>query len=225
MKIGIVVFPGSNCDRDCLRAVRLSGMTPVLLWHKDVDLAGVDAIILPGGFSYGDYLRCGAIASHSRVMRAVKEAAGKGMPVLGICNGFQILTEAGLLPGVLMRNRGLSFICDTVRIRLDSTQTPFTRLGKKNAVYKLPIAHMEGNYFIAADGLKSLQDNDQIVFRYVDADGKPSDVGNPNGALFNIAGIANAQRNVVGLMPHPERVCEELLGGTDGRFFFESLRN
>jgi phosphoribosylformylglycinamidine synthase len=223
MKIGIVAFPGSNCDRDCLRAAKLHGLTPVFLWHKQADLAGVDAVILPGGFSYGDYLRCGAIASHSPVMTAIKRAAGQGMPVLGICNGFHILTESGLLPGVLMRNRGLSFICDTVVIRLESTQTPFTRRGKKGAVYRLPIAHMEGNFFIDPDGLKRLEDNDQIVFRYVDAAGKPTEAGNPNGALANIAGVTNAARNVVGLMPHPERVCEDLLGGTDGKFFFESL--
>jgi phosphoribosylformylglycinamidine synthase len=185
------------------------------LWHKANDLKGSDVIILPGGFSYGDYLRCGAIASHSPIMQSVIAAAGKGMPVIGICNGFQILTESGLLPGVLMRNKGLSFICDAVNVRLESTRTPFTRKGKKAANYRIPIAHMEGNYFIDDGGLKKLQDNDQIVFRYASE--------NPNGAIDNIAGICNKQGNVLGLMPHPERVCHADLGGTDGKFFFESL--
>lgn len=215
MKTGIVVFPGSNCDHDCEKAIRLVAKSQtVFLWHKDTDLKGVDVIILPGGFSYGDYLRCGAMASHSPMMKSVKEAAARGMPVIGICNGFQILTESGLLPGVLMRNRGLSFICDFVHVRLESNRTPFTRKGKKGQVSRIPIAHMEGNYFIDDDGLKRLQDNDQIVFSYIE---------NPNGARHNIAGICNVAGNVLGLMPHPERVCDADLGGTDGRFFFESL--
>lgn len=216
MKIGIVVFPGSNCDRDCERAARqVARADTCFLWHKDADLKNCDAIILPGGFSYGDYLRCGAIASHSPIMKEVIAAANRGMPVIGICNGFQILTESGLLPGVLMRNRDLSFICENTKIRLESSNTPFTRRGKKGSSYTIPIAHMEGNYFIEDDGLKRLQDNDQIVFRYVGE--------NPNGARDDIAGICNEKRNVLGLMPHPERVCDEALGGIDGRFFFESL--
>lgn len=216
MKIGIVIFPGSNCDRDCERAARrVAKAQTVFLWHKDTDLQGSDVVILPGGFSYGDYLRCGAIASHSPIMKSVMVAAGKGTPVIGICNGFQILTESGLLPGVLMRNQGLSFICDRTTIRLESTRTPFTRRGKSAATYRIPIAHMEGNYFIDEAGLKKLQDNDQIIFRYASE--------NPNGAIDNIAGICNERGNVLGLMPHPERVCDEDLGGTDGKFFFESL--
>lgn len=224
MKIGVVVFPGSNCDQDAARAVkRVTGNSAVLLWHKDTSLQNCDALILPGGFSYGDYLRCGAIARNAPIMAEVKRAADKGMPVLGICNGFQILTEAGLLPGVLMRNRGLKFICDTVRIRLESTATPFTRKGKVGVSYRIPIAHMEGNYFIDDDGLKRIEDAGQVVFRYVDETGQTTDAANPNGARNNIAGIRNASGNVVGLMPHPERVCEDVLGGTDGTFFFESL--
>ncbi|MBF0105446.1 MAG: phosphoribosylformylglycinamidine synthase subunit PurQ [Deltaproteobacteria bacterium] len=224
MKIGIVVFPGSNCDRDCLRAVKnVTGASVFFLWHKETTLKGADAVILPGGFSYGDYLRCGAIAKFSPVMREVIVAAEKGMPVLGICNGFQILTEAGLLPGVLMRNRSLHFICKDVFVRLENTKTAFTRKGRKNKAYRIPIAHMEGCYFISAEGLKGLEDNNQIVFRYVDAKGNATREANPNGSVENIAGITNTKGNVVGLMPHPERVCEEVLNGTDGRFFFESL--
>lgn len=215
MKIAIIQFPGSNCDQDVLRAsAKITGAKSFLVWHKETDLKGADVIIVPGGFSYGDYLRCGAIARFSPIMKQVMAAAGKGMPVLGICNGFQILTESGLLPGVLMRNKSLHFICDTVAIKLENNKTKFTKKGKVGHVYRVPIAHAEGNYFIDADGLKSLEDNQQIVFRYED---------NPNGSLNDIAGICNKQGNVVGLMPHPERVCEALLGGTDGKFMFESL--
>lgn len=215
MKIGIVVFPGSNCDHDCFRAIQdVTGAEVFFLWHKDTSLGGAEAVILPGGFSYGDYLRCGAIARFSPIMTEVVCAANKGIPVLGICNGFQMLTEAGLLPGALMRNESLHFICDTVSVRLESNNTPFTRQEKKGTVHRLPIAHMEGNYFIDPDGLKQLEDRDQIVFRYVE---------NPNGSLANIAGVRNARGNVLGMMPHPERVCDALLGGTDGRFVFESL--
>lgn len=214
MKIGIVVFPGSNCDMDCFRAVKnICGGTVKFLWHKDTSL-DCDAIIIPGGFSYGDYLRSGAIARYSPILNSVIKAADKGMPILGICNGFQILTEAGLLPGTLMRNRDLKFICKTVAIRLENTQTPFTKRGQKNRVYQIPIAHGDGNYFLEEQDLKTLEDKDQVVFRYED---------NPNGSIHNIAGVCNKAGNVVGLMPHPERVCDEVLGGTDGRFFFESL--
>lgn len=224
MKIGIIVFPGSNCDRDCSRAVqKVTGMQPEYLWHKDTDLKACDVVILPGGFSYGDYLRCGAIARYSPIMKSVVEAAGKGLPVLGICNGFQILTECGLLPGVLMRNRGLKFICRSVNIRLESNATVFTRAGVVDKSYRVPIAHMEGNYFLEVGGLKRLEDSGQVVFRYVDEKAEPTKAANPNGAQHNIAGICNEAGNVVGLMPHPERVCEDVLGGTDGRFIFESL--
>ncbi len=216
MKVGIVVFPGSNCDQDCFRAVQnITKRQPVFLWHKDTSIQNCDVLILPGGFSYGDYLRSGALARFSPIMTEVVKAANSGMPVLGICNGFQILTEAGLLPGVLMRNQNLGFICDTLSVKLESTDTPFTKMGEAQKTYRLPIAHMDGNYQIDDDGLKSLQDNNQIVFTYVGT--------SPNGAKANIAGLTNKQRNVVGLMPHPERVCEDLLGGTDGRFFFEGL--
>ncbi|MBX7149627.1 phosphoribosylformylglycinamidine synthase subunit PurQ [bacterium] len=215
MKFGIVVFPGSNCDFDCFDvATRVMGQQAEYIWHKDTHLKNVDAIILPGGFSYGDYLRCGAIAKFSPVMAEVKKFAAEGRPVIGICNGFQILVESGLLPGVLMRNQGLRFICRTVPLKLKTTNTLFTKKGVKDQTYQVPIAHMEGNYFIDDAGLKNLQDNDQIVFEYVD---------NPNGAIANIAGICNKGRNVLGMMPHPERVSEGLLGGTDGKFIFESV--
>lgn len=216
MKIGIVVFPGSNCDQDCVRAVKkITKTDPVMLWHKDHDLQNVDALILPGGFSYGDYLRAGAIARNSPIMQEVVKAADQGLPILGICNGFQILTEAKLLPGTLMRNRDLHFICKTVSLKLKTLNTPFTKKGDLTKNYQIPIAHMEGNYQIDDDGLKKLHDQEQILFEYASE--------NPNGSIANIAGVTNAKRNVVGLMPHPERVCEDLLGGVDGKFFFESL--
>lgn len=215
MKVGIVVFPGSNCDADCHHVVSaVFGQEARYLWHRETSLGDVDAVIVPGGFSYGDYLRCGAIAKFSPLMTAVKAFAQKGGPVLGICNGFQILTEAGLLPGVLIRNQKLKFICDTVGLSIENARTPFTSRAAKGAVYRMPIAHMEGNYFTSPDGLKKLEDGEQIVFRYVT---------NPNGSLTDIAGVCNEKGNVVGLMPHPERVCEMMLNGTDGRVVFESL--
>lgn len=224
MKIGIIVFPGSNCEQDCAYAVT-SGIhqQALLIWHKETVLPRVDALILPGGFSYGDYLRCGAIARFSPIMEAVIQFAQKGGLVWGICNGFQILVEAGLLEGVLMRNRGLKFICETRPLKVCRSDLPFTKRGQSNAVYRMPIAHMEGNYFHSEDGLKRLQDQDQIVFQYVDEDGTVSGAANPNGSQLNIAGICNRSGNVLGMMPHPERVCEGILGFTDGRFMFESL--
>ena len=216
MKFGIVVFPGSNCDADVYHAVtRVFKKQAVYLWHKDTNLQNCDVIILPGGFSYGDYLRCGAIARFSPIMNEVVSFAKKGGKVLGICNGFQILTEAGLLPGALIRNKNLHFICDTFSIKVVNNQTPFTKSVAKNHLCNLPIAHAEGRYFIDENGLKKLQDQNQIVFQY---EGE-----NPNGSLFNIAGISNETGNVVGLMPHPERVCEKILGRDDGKFIFESL--
>ena len=217
MKVGVVVFPGSNCDRDCGRAVKdVLGAQVEYLWHKDHDLKGVDALMVPGGFSYGDYLRAGAIARYSPIMKEVVDAANKGLPVLGICNGFQILTEAGLLPGALVRNQSLKFICKTVGIKVEQSKTAFTNAMTSDSTLQIPIAHMEGNYTVDPDVLKSMQDQDQIVFRYTD---------NPNGSVESIAGVCNPKGNVVGLMPHPERVCDERLGGLDGRSFFESLQS
>jgi len=215
LKFGIVVFPGSNCDHDCHEAVRALGGKPQYLWHKEHDLKNSDVIVLPGGFSYGDYLRCGAIAKFSPVMKEVVEFAKKGGKVIGICNGFQILVESGLLPGTLVRNSALKFICQTVSLELHNNQTVFTRKGDLKKEYRIPIAHGEGNYFIDSDGLKKLKDKNQIVFKYAGE--------NPNGSLENIAGICSEQGNVLGMMPHPERVVDAVLGGTDGKFIFESL--
>ncbi len=224
MKIGILVFPGSNCDQDCYHVAKsVLNAKADYIWHKDTSVDGFDALIIPGGFSYGDYLRCGAIARFSPVMKAVVQFAEKGGPVLGICNGFQILVESGLLPGVLMRNRGLKFICDGVTLKLKSNRSSFTKSGKENALYQMPIAHMEGNYFIDKEGYRALVDQDQIVFQYTTAQGQITDEANPNGAMANIAGICNKKGNVLGMMPHPERVSENVLGATDGYFIFESL--
>ncbi len=210
-----MVFPGSNCEQDALRvATAVSGKPAERLWHKEKDLKGCDAIIVPGGFSYGDYLRCGAIARFSPVMEAVAAHAKRGAPVLGICNGFQILTEAGLLPGVLQRNRSLKFICQSVELEVANAQTPFTRGYQKGETISLPIAHAEGNYYLDDEGLKALEGEGQVVFRYRN---------NPNGARADIAGIVNTQRNVLGMMPHPERAAESLLGGDHGRRLFEAL--
>ena len=224
MKVGVVVFPGSNCDHDLYHVVgKIMGFEAVYLWHKEADLRGCDAVVIPGGFSYGDYLRCGAIAKFSPVMKEVQRFAQEGRPLLGICNGFQILTEAGLLPGALIRNRSLKFICDYTNIRVDSVETPFTRKAGKGSVLKIPIAHGEGNFFVDAEGLRRLEGEGQVVFRYVDAQGEASEAANPNGSLNNIAGVCNSRRNVVGLMPHPERVSEAILGFEDGRKIFESI--
>src|SRR3989338_1155150 len=221
MKVGIIVFPGSNCDTDCAHAVRaVTGEAAEFVWHKETSLKKFDLIILPGGFSYGDYLRCGAIAKFSPIMQEVRRHADSGRLVLGICNGFQILTEAGLLPGALMRNRRLKFICDTVTLKLATTDTPFTSKGRKGAPCRMPIAHMEGNYFVDAGSLKKMEENGQIVFQYADESGKITDSANPNGSLRNIAGICNEKRNVLGMMPHPERASEAVLGGDGGRFVF-----
>ncbi|HKX12602.1 MAG TPA: phosphoribosylformylglycinamidine synthase subunit PurQ [bacterium] len=224
MKVGVVLFPGTNCDHDLYHALGLNvGFEPVYLWHKDHDLKGCDAIMLPGGFSYGDYLRCGAIAKYSPVMREVATFAEKGGPVLGICNGFQILTEAGLLPGALLRNRSLQFLCQYVTLKVETERTPFTKKARPGSLLRIPINHGEGNYYIDPEGLQRLEGENQVVFRYVDEKGEATEAANPNGALQNIAGVCNARRNVVGLMPHPERVVEEALGGIDGKIFFESL--
>ena len=224
MKFGIIVFPGSNCDHDAYHVISKQVGQPVdFIWHKDTDLRSYDAVIIPGGFSYGDYLRAGALARFSPVMESVKKFAASGRMVLGICNGFQILCEAGLLPGALIRNRDLHFICEYVHVRVETTDTPFTNEMKSGSVLRLPIAHAEGNYVCDDATLMELQQDDRIVFRYCDPSGNITDAANPNGARDNIAGICNSTRNVMGLMPHPERACEELLGSTDGRDVFRSL--
>jgi phosphoribosylformylglycinamidine synthase len=223
MKFAIVVFPGSNCDHDAQHAVSsVLGHTAEFVWHKDTSLRGADVVLLPGGFSHGDYLRTGAIARFSPVMNAVVEFARAGGPVLGICNGFQILLEAGLLPGAMLRNRGLQFRCEHVHVRVERTDTPFTAACRPGQVLRIPIAHGEGNYFVPPETLAQLEGNGQIVFRYTDPEGRPTDAANPNGSVANVAGICSRARNVVGLMPHPERACEPALGSADGRIILES---
>jgi phosphoribosylformylglycinamidine synthase len=224
MKFGVVVFPGSNCDHDAWYALGEVFRQPVeFLWHQSEDVKGFDAILLPGGFSYGDYLRTGAIARFSPVMRAVETFARDGGLVLGICNGFQILCEAGLLPGVLQRNAGMKFVCKQVHIRVEQTDTPFTTMAKPGQVLEIPIAHGDGNYFCDEATLAELERNRQIVFRYTTPDGREDAAANPNGSLASIAGICNRERNVLGLMPHPERAVEKALGSTDGLVIFRSL--
>jgi len=221
--VGVVVFPGSNCDRDALHGVQLAGAEPVALWHEDTDLHGADAVILPGGFAYGDYLRTGAMAAHSPIMRDVVAKAKAGAPVLGICNGFQVLCEAGLLPGVLMRNAALKFVCRDVLLKVEQTGTMFTSRFKQGEIARIPIAHGDGNYFADKATLDALEAEGRVVFRYVDQAGNATPEANPNGALRNIAGICDARRRVLGMMPHPERLFEPMLGGTDGRKVFESM--
>lgn len=218
-----MVFPGSNCDADVKWAVEEVGGRAEYVWHREARLDGYQAVILPGGFSYGDYLRCGAIARFSPVMEAVARFAAGGGPVLGICNGFQILTEAGLLPGALLRNAGLRFLCRPVHLRVENDATAWTRGVKAGSVLRLPIAHGEGNYFLAPEALAELEVNRQVVFRYVAADGGEAGEANPNGSVGDIAGVCNRQGNVVGLMPHPERAVAALLGGEDGRGILQSV--
>jgi phosphoribosylformylglycinamidine synthase len=224
MNFGVIVFPGSNCDHDCVHVISgVLGQKATPVWHKETSLTGLDAIILPGGFSYGDYLRTGAIARFSPVMGAVKAFASEGGMVLGICNGFQILLEAGLLPGAMLRNKSLSFICKDVHIKVENAATPFTGLCESGQVLKVPIAHADGNYYTDPVTLAALQANAQIIFRYCRPDGKVTPDANPNGSLDNIAGIRNAEGNVLGLMPHPERCAEDVLGNDDGRVIFLSM--
>ncbi len=223
MKFGIVVFPGSNCDHDAYHATKhVLGQDAEFVWHKETDLKGADVVILPGGFAHGDYLRTGAIARFSPVMDAVREFADKGNPVIGICNGFQILLEAGLLPGAMLRNTQ-KYRCEYVHVRVEQTDTPFTNLCAKGQVLKIPIAHGEGNYYADAETVEQLEKNRQVIFRYVTPAGEVTPESNPNGSLRNIAGICNATRNVVGLMPHPERACESPLGSADGKIVLESV--
>jgi len=224
MNFAVVQFPGSNCDQDCVHVLRnVFGCSTRLLWHKEKSLGDADAVFIPGGFSYGDYLRTGSIARFSPVMQAVKEFAENGGHVLGICNGFQILCEAGLLPGALIRNRLLQFRCEHVWLKPANHNTPFTSQIPEDKLLHIPIAHGEGNYFCDADTLKDIETNDQILFQYANSTGELIDDANPNGSLSNIAGICNAARNVAGMMPHPERASEDALGSADGRLIFESL--
>ena len=224
MKAAVIVSPGSNCDRDVQVALRQSaGTDPIMHWHGDPDLPDVDLIVVPGGFSYGDYLRAGAVAAHSPVIREVVARANAGGPVLGICNGFQILTECGLLPGVLMRNAGLKFICRDVDLLVEAADTVFTRDYVNSQIIRIPVAHNEGNYFADDDTLNRLDGENCVAFRYCTPTGQVTSAANPNGAARNIAGILSEGRNVLGMMPHPERLADPLLGGTDGRPMFDGL--
>ncbi len=223
MKTHVVVFPGSNCDRDVAVAIeKIIGSLPKMVWHKDTSIDQSDLIVVPGGFSYGDYLRCGAMASTSPIMKSVIENANKGVPVLGICNGFQILIESGLLLGALMRNSSLSFICRDVIIKPTNSKSIFTN---KSKISKMPIAHNEGNFFASDDQIKKLEDNEQIAFQYCNENGDINDESNPNGSIKNIAGILNQNKNVLGMMPHPERAAEIIHGCEDGKTIFESILN
>lgn len=224
MKIGVVTFPGSNCDADARYASTLTGNVAVPLWHKETALpSGLDVVILPGGFSYGDYLRTGAIARFSPIMNEVVRFADSGGLVFGICNGFQILCESGLLPGALIRNSNLSFVCKDVYLRVENTSSAFTCAVEPNTVIRIPVAHGEGRYTAMQETIDKIEGNGQVLFRYTNAEGEPTEESNPNGSINNIAGIVNDRGNVMGLMPHPERACETILGSADGVFVFNSL--
>jgi phosphoribosylformylglycinamidine synthase subunit PurQ / glutaminase len=224
MRFGIVVFPGSNCDEDAFHAAKeVFGQDAEYIWHKDTDLKGADIVILPGGFAHGDYLRTGAMARFSPIMREVRAFADRGGPVLGICNGFQILLEAGLLQGAMLRNRDLKYRCEHVHLRVEQNDTPFTSAARIGQVLRIPIGHGEGNYFAPAGMLQRLEANRQVILRYTDPGGRLDDQWNPNGSVNAIAALCNETRNVVGMMPHPERACEALLGGVDGRLIFDSV--
>lgn len=224
MKAGVIVFPGSNCDRDVAVALEsVTGNKPSMIWHRDHELPKLDLVVVPGGFSYGDYLRCGAISANSPIMQEVKKHAEKGGYLLGICNGFQVLTETRLLPGTLMRNRNLKFICRDIYLKPENTKTNFTKLYEGKRSVKIPIAHHDGNFFADSDTLKSIEDNGQVAFRYADESGAVNDDTNPNGSLNNIAGIFNENKNILGLMPHPERSSDPFTAGEDGKLLFDSL--
>lgn len=226
MKFGVVIFPGSNCDHDTYYVLKdIMKQETTFLWHKEHDLKNVDCVILPGGFSYGDYLRSGAIAKFSPLMLEVVEFANKGGLVLGICNGFQVLLELGLLPGAMLRNKNLKFLCQHVHIKVENNKTLFTRKGKKGQVLKIPIAHYEGNYIAPPDTIQELKANGQIIFRYCDAEGHLNEVANVNGSLESIAGLVNTSGNIMGMMPHPERASEMILGSEDGKIIFDSIIN
>jgi phosphoribosylformylglycinamidine synthase len=224
MKFAVVVFPGSNCDHDAYHAAKdVLGQDAEFIWHKDTALKGADVVILPGGFAHGDYLRTGAIARFSPIMPAIQEFARRGGPVLGICNGFQVLLEAGILPGAMLRNRDLKFHCEQVIVRVEQTDTPFTQRASKGQRLRVPVAHGEGNYYAAPEVVRELEAARRVIFRYCDARGDVTEAANPNGSVNGIAGICNETRNVVGLMPHPERACEAPLGSADGLVLFESV--
>lgn len=224
MKAAVIVFPGSNCDRDMLVGIEHSlGRAPEMVWHKETELPDVDFIAVPGGFSYGDYLRCGAMSAHSPIMREVVKKAEQGVRVLGVCNGFQILTEAGLLPGVLMRNAKLRFICKDVNLKVENADTAFTNKYSAGQNIRIPVAHHDGNYFADDETLAAIEGNGQVAFRYCDVEGNVTPEANINGSRNNIAGILNEKKNVLGMMPHPERLCDEQLGGTDGKPMFDAL--
>ncbi len=224
MKAAVIVFPGSNCDRDVQVALRQSmGSDPVMVWHKEGGFPDVDLIVLPGGFSYGDYLRCGALAAHSPALKEVVRRAAKGVPVLGICNGFQMLTETGLLPGALLRNGNLKFVCKDVHVKVETSQSLFTARYETGQALRIPVAHHDGNYYADAGTLERLEERGQIAFRYCAPDGTVTAEANPNGSLDNIAGVTNEAKTVLGLMPHPERLADPELGGTDGRAMFDGL--
>ena len=224
MKSAVIVFPGSNCDRDMQVALRqITGVEPSMVWHRETEMPEVELIAIPGGFSFGDYLRSGAIAANSQIMREVALKAEKGVPILGVCNGFQVLTETGLLPGALMRNANLKYVCRDVCLQVAKTDTPFTMAYEEGQVVRIPIAHHDGNYFADKETLDCLEDENRIAFRYCDESGTVSNAANPNGSQRHIAGILNAKRNVLGMMPHPERSIDDALGSTDGRTMLDGL--
>ena len=224
MRVSVIVFPGSNCDRDVAVSLKkFSNKSPLMLWHKETSLPESDLIVLPGGFSYGDYLRCGSMAANSPIMREVKKSAEKGSSILGICNGFQILTEAGLLPGTLIRNQGLSFICKNTSLKVENDKSFFTHNYNKNEIVNIPIAHNEGNYFADENVIKDIEDKNLVAFRYCNKNGDINKETNPNGSLKNIAGIINEKGNVLGMMPHPERATDDIAGLNDGEKFFTSI--
>ncbi len=224
MKAAVIVYPGSNCDRDVRVALaNATGAEPIAVWHRESEFPDVDLIVLPGGFSYGDYLRPGAMAAHSPAIREIRRRAEKGVSVLGICNGFQILTETGLLPGALLQNAGIKFICRDVHLRVETSESPFTEAYRSGEVLRIPIAHHDGNYFADPKTLDELEGEGQIAFRYCDPEGTVDEDANPNGSICNIAGVFSKDRRILGMMPHPERLAESLLGGEDGKRMFEGL--
>lgn len=226
MKSAVVTFPASNCNRDMFDALeKITGQRPHEIWHQDTDVPNVDLIALPGGFSFGDYLRCGAMAARSPAIKAVAAHAERGGNVIGVCNGFQVLTEMGLLPGALMRNRSLKFVCKTVQLKVENENSTFTNAYNQGQVINIPVAHHDGNYFADDETLARIEDNGQVAFRYVNHSGEVTKDANPNGSQNNIAGIMNEQGNILGMMPHPERLIEDAQGGTDGRGFFDSIIN